>query len=152
MIEMEATDKLVIADEMLDAAIVEYLDHKRYFASLNLAGIAEEIYGNFLKFSGLPNTQRETIDLVRAIGSLEGAPELSDKEWWQIATSDKNAIKHLDSIQDQFVIINALDSSRLMINDALSNHLKLNREITLTIQRFYEFGRQWAAKNSRSEL
>jgi hypothetical protein len=149
---MDATDKLVIADEMLDASIVEFLDHKRYFASLNLAGVAEDIYGNFLKFSGLPNTQRETIDLVRAIGNLDGAPELSDKEWWQIATRDKNAIKHLDSIQDQFVIINALDSSRLVINDALSNHLKLNREITLNIERFYAFARQWASKNSRSAM
>ncbi len=149
---MEPTDKLLIADEMLDASIVEFLDHKRYFASLNLAGVAEEIYGNFLKFSGLPNTQRETIDLVRAIGNVEGAPELSDKEWWQIATSDKNAIKHIDSIQDQFVIINALDSSRLVMNDALSNHLKLNREVTPTVKRFYEFGRQWTTKNSRPEM
>ena len=145
---MEAADKLVIADEMLDASIIEFLDHKRYFASLNLAGVAEEIYGKFVKFSGQPNIQRETIDLARTISSIEGAPELSDKEWWLVATSDKNAIKHLDSIQDQFVTINAQESSRLMIGDAISNHIKLNRIISPVMQRFYDFGRQWAEQHS----
>ena len=145
---MEPTDKLVIADEMLDAAIVEFLDHQRYFASLNLAGVAEEIYGNFLKFAGKPNIRRETIDLVRTISSLEDAPELTDKEWWKIATYDKNAIKHVDSIEDQFITIDAEQSSRLMIDDALSNYIKLNREMTPTIQRFFEFCRQWATQNS----
>ena len=148
---MEPTDKLLIADEMLDASIVEFLDHKRYFASLNLAGVAEEIYGNFVKFTGKPNIQRDNIGIDRTISSLEGTPELTDKEWWKIATCDKNAIKHIDSIEDQFVIIDAQQSSRFMIEDALSNHIKLNRERTPTIQRFYEFDGQWAAQNSRAK-
>jgi hypothetical protein len=144
---MEPTDKLVIADEMLDAAIVEFLDHKRYFASLNLAGVAEEIYGNFLKFISQSNIKLDDLNNDRAISKIEGGPELTDKEWWENITYEKNKIKHLDSIEDQYITIVAEQSSRLMIDNALSNHIKLHRKMTPTIHRFFEFDSQRVIRN-----
>ena len=145
---METIDKLHIADEMLDAAIAEFLDYERYFASFNLAGVAEEIYGNFAKFCGQSNILKETIDLARFIGNSDGGPELSNKEWRDIAIFDKNKIKHLDSLEDQYVTVDPRESARLMIADAISNHIKLKRDFSANMHRFYDFAYQWAKRNS----
>ena len=46
---MKRYDKLHIADEMLDSAIEEFLDNRRFFAALNMAGVAQELYGKAIK-------------------------------------------------------------------------------------------------------
>ena len=46
---MHKHDKLEIADQMLDAAINEFLNHKRYLPALNLAAVAEELYGKYIR-------------------------------------------------------------------------------------------------------
>lgn len=40
----------------MTAAIVEYIEHCRYFAAINLAGVAEELYGKLLRISGEKTT------------------------------------------------------------------------------------------------
>ena len=49
---MKNIDKIQIAEEMMTAAIVEYLEHRRHYAAINLAGVAEELYGKLVRISG----------------------------------------------------------------------------------------------------
>ena len=141
-------DKLEIADEMLEPAIVEFLDHGRYFSSFNLAGVAEELYGKYVRVVGLRDSQHDNIEAASKVARMQGGPELTVKDWKKIATTHKNAVKHLDSESDRYVEIDAEDEARLMIADALSNHNKLNRLVTPTIQRYNGFGREWVQSNA----
>ncbi len=135
---MTNVDKLIIADEMIESAIVEYFDHKSYFSSLNLACVAEEIYGKYIRITGGKDIQMETIRAAERLVKLSGRPVLPVKKWKKIANINKNSIKHLDSVNDRYIEIEILYEARLGIGDALSNHEKLDRDVTPTIQRFYD--------------
>lgn len=137
-------DKLDISDEMIEAAVVEFLDHRRYFAALNLAGVAEELYGTFAKINGKQNYQAGLIELAQAIAKNDGEEELPVKKWKKIANYPKNAIKHLDDEYDIKIELDSFDEARAMIGNALSNHNLLSRKMTPTIQRFYVFAKTWA--------
>jgi hypothetical protein len=145
---MESVDKLTIADEMIEAAIEAFLTHKRYFSALNLAGVAEEFYGKYIRICGDRDIQMETIEAAGKLSNIHGGPETPIKEWKNIANHLKNAVKHFDSERDRYVDIDAEDEARSMIGDALSNHAKLDRPVTPTIQRFYDYGREWAVNNA----
>ena len=137
-------DKLDISDEMIEAAVVEFLDHRRYFAALNLAGVAEELYGIFARIDGKQNCQDGLIELARTIAKIDGAEELPVKGWKKIANYSKNAIKHLDDESDIEIELDSFDEARAMIGNALSNHTLLSRKMTPNIQRFYVFAKAWA--------
>lgn len=145
---MAKIDKLIIADEMLEASIIEYLDNANYFASFNLAGVAEEIYGKYVRVKKLQDSQRDNIEVAIKISKKLGAPEISIKEWKAIATHHKNSVKHLDSENDRYIELEPKDEARLMIADALSNHIKLGREETPEIKRFNNYGREWSENNA----
>lgn len=141
-------DKLDIADEMLDAAIVQFLDQRRYFAALNLAAVAEELYGKHIRIIGLRDSQQENIETVDRIARNQGITDFTIKSWKKIATHQKNSIKHYDAEADRFIEIDPNDEARLVIFDALANHTKLDREITSIVQRFSDFAQKWAAENN----
>lgn len=144
---MEQHDKLQIADQMLDAAINEYLEHGRYLAALNLAYVAEELYGKYVRICQQKDALQENIEAAQLIAKKQGGPQLEIKEWKKVANRYKNDIKHFDSESDRFVEIDAEDEARLAIADALSNHFKLQREETEEIKRFNAWAREYASKN-----
>lgn len=140
-------DKLVIADEMLVAAIIEYLDHGRYFASLNLAAIAEELYGKYVRVKGLQDAQHQLIVEANKISHDQGVTVITVKDWKKTSVFYKNSIKHFDSEADRFVEMNPENEARLTISDALTNHKLLNRQSSTTIQRFCEFAERWVIQH-----
>lgn len=148
---MQTVDKLDIADEMIESAIQQFLDHQHYFAAFNLAGVAEEIYGKALRIDGGKDSQMELIDAVRLLTAQRGGPDIPVREWKKIATEKKNSIKHLDSASDRHIQIDVEDEARLMIGEALSNHTKLARSVTSEIQRFYEFGNEYARRSGGAQ-
>lgn len=137
-------DKLNIADEVLDGAIKAFLDAKHYFVALNLAGVAEELYGKVIRFSGGMNSQSSLIELAKAIDRIEGSGELTDTDLFKVSVMHKNDIKHLDTEEQRFIEIDIEDEARSAIGCALTNHHLLGRQLTATVQRFYEFGRAWS--------
>lgn len=145
---IDKVDKLIIADEMIEAAIEEFLTYQRYFAALNLAGVAEELYGKYVRIQGGRDIQMEIIEAAGKLEKMYGHPDTPLKEWKNIANHLKNAVKHFDSEKDRYLEFDAEDEAKSMIGDALSNHAKLEREVTPTIKRFYDFGREWAEKNA----
>ena len=70
-------DKLDIADEMLDGAIKAFLDSKQFFVALNLAGVAEELYGKVIRINGGMNSQSSLIELAKDIARTLAAKALA---------------------------------------------------------------------------
>jgi hypothetical protein len=148
---MPRIDKLSIADELIEAAIEEFIDQKRYFSAFNLAGVAEELYGKYVRINGGQDVQMETIQVAGKLGKLQYGLEFEIKEWKKTANYLKNSVKHFDSESDRYLEIDTTNEARLMIGDALSNHAKLERDVTPTIQRFYDFGREWVSSHVSDE-
>ncbi len=144
---MKKVNKLDIADEMIEAAIEEFIDNKRHFAALNLAGVAEEIYGKQIRIAGSVDSLEGNIQAAAKVNARLGGSELSPKNWKRIFNFHKNSVKHYDSQSDQYVEINVEQEAEFMIEDALSNHAKLNRACSSKIQRFYDFVIENAQKN-----
>jgi len=134
-------DKLNIADEMLDGAILAFLDSKQYFVALNLAGVAEELYGMAIRQRGGVNSQSSLIALAKAIALLDGNSEFTDSDLFKVSVMHKNGIKHLDSDEQRFIEIDVADEARSVIACALTNHAQLDRQFTQNVQRFFEHGR-----------
>lgn len=137
-------DKLNIADEMLDGAILAFLDSKQLFVALNLAGVAEELYGKAIRLSGGVNSQSSLIELAKAIARLDGNSELKDSDLVKVSVMHKNGIKHLDAEEQRYIEIDVEDEARSAIGCALTNHTLLDRPFTPNVQRFYEFGHTWS--------
>ena len=135
---METVDKLEIAKEMLEAAIEEYLDHGRLFAAYNLAGVAEELFGKFVRLSGNKDSLTETVETVKALSEKMGWEVDNDKAIKKIASRTKNSIKHMDSHEQRHVEANIEDEVRWKINDAISNYDKLEFAHSPNVDRFFE--------------
>jgi hypothetical protein len=134
-------DKLNIADEMLDGAIRAFLDSQQFFIALNLAGVAEELYGKAIRLSGGMNSQSSLIELAKDIARLDGSSELNDRDLFKVSVMHKNGIKHLDTEEERYIQIDVEDEARAAIGCALTNHTQLDRQFTPNVQRFHEFGR-----------
>lgn len=141
-------DKLIIADEMIETAIELYLDNKRYAAALNLAGVAEEIYGKYVRMLGKQDVLSSTVVAANRLAKIHGSPGLPIKDWKKIARTAKNGIKHLENIGDRVIEIDLEDEARAMIGEALTNHGALERNMSATLQRFYDFARDWSARQN----
>lgn len=134
-------DKLLIADEMLDAAIEEFLDNRRYFVALNAAGVAAELYAKAVRLNGKNESQREVLDSAIELMKKWELPEPTLKEMRDIANHLKNGVKHFDSINDRYIEIDAEEEAMYMIAETMTNKEKLGRAHTNAMSRFYEFGR-----------
>lgn len=143
-------DKLNIADEMLDGAIRAFLDSQQFFVALNLAGVAEELYGKAIRLSGGTNSQSSLIELAKAIARLDGNSDLNDSDLFKVSVMHKNGIKHLDTEEQRYIEIDVEDEARAAIGCALTNHTLLDRQFTPNVQRFYEFGRTWSQATAKS--
>ena len=141
-------DKLNIADEMLDGSIRAFLDSQQFFVALNLAGVAEELYGKAIRFSGGINSQSSLIELAKVIACLDGNGELINSDLFKVSVMHKNDIKHLDTKEQLYIEIDVEDEARSAIGCALTNHTQLDRQFTPNVQRFYEFGRTWSQATS----
>ena len=136
---MKTADKLDIAEEMLDAAICEYLDARRCFAAINLAGVAQELFGKEVQLRGQTSSIREVISTAKRVAELEGKGELvDDKTWMKIAGTTKNSIKHFDSGNDRFVTIDHDAEARYAIGNAIVDGEKVGMAKSAHVTRFYE--------------
>tara|TARA_R110002050_G_scaffold251612_1_gene389873 strand:- start:137 stop:610 length:474 start_codon:yes stop_codon:yes gene_type:complete len=134
-------DKLDIADQMLESAIEEFLDKKRFFTAFNSAGVASEIYAKAIRLKGGTESQREVIDAAIALMQKWNAPGSSLREMKKITNHLKNGIKHFDSENDRYIELAPEEEAMYMIAEAMTNSEKLCRAQTPAIQRFTEFGR-----------
>ncbi|MEL0647741.1 hypothetical protein V6248_09945 [Pseudoalteromonas agarivorans] len=146
---LKSVDKLVVADEMLEASIDEFLDNKRFFSSINLAGVAEEIYGKYVRTTGQRDVQHDLVEDAIKMSVKQGGPKLDVKEvkeMKKVANHDKNAIKHFDSSSDRYIEINEENEARLAIATAIENHKRADRPNLIAIDRFRKFATEYVAQ------
>jgi hypothetical protein len=119
--------KFPIALECLEAAIEEREIHKRYFAAMNLAGVAEELLGKIINSKGKKNQLTSTVETLNFIqnkvaGEL-GWPTRSGKELKKIMNTPKNSIKHMNGNTDENakLYFSVEDESKWLIEAAIRN-------------------------------
>jgi len=135
------TKKIEVAVELLETSIRCYMGSKEYFSAIHLAGAAEEIFGKYVRKSGEKDILTNFAEAMHKIGLLDG-DLLAVKENKKYFNNIKNSVKHMDSVNNENVTIDAEMEARDMIERALINFNKLKLNATSTIIEYYEFDRQ----------
>ena len=126
---MDKFDKLVVADEMLEAAIELFLDDKKYFPSLHLAGAAQEIYGKWIRINGGKDHTTSMLDIYEKLV----VEPLDRKSIKKEDKRPKNTIKHIDNKNDRYALLNPELDSLMILSEAVTEHRKLKRAETANI-------------------
>ncbi|MDX2368123.1 MAG: hypothetical protein QNK36_06915 [Colwellia sp.] len=101
MSEMHEYSKVEIALEYLESAIDEYDLHKRYFSSMNLAYVAEELFGKLVSvLIGKPNRHTKSMDSLLKIQEKIDLGFKDRKKLEKLLLNGKNTIKHMRNISD----------------------------------------------------
>ena len=133
---MKRYDKRDVAVELLDAAITEYLDHRRYFAASNLAAVAEEHFSKLLRLDGKRDPSQRKIGMVKEMSRALGQCEGDDKSWFKLFSALKNTLKHMDSEADRHFDANIEASARQKIGDAVRALQMLGLNQSASVRRF----------------
>jgi hypothetical protein len=80
-----------------DAAIEEYLDKKRFCVALDLAGVAQEIYGKVIRIEGGNDTMSEIANDSFTIYKQNKSSDATLREFKKISSHAKNAFMLLQS-------------------------------------------------------
>jgi len=119
--------KFKIALEYLEAAIEERELHQRYFAAMNLAGVAEELLGKIIRVLGKTDQLTDVVEKLTQVQELAwdqlGWEKQSRKDLKNIIGSSKNSIKHMNSISDQNaqLYFEVEEESKWLIQAAIRN-------------------------------
>lgn len=135
---MQKVDKLTIADELLESAIENYLDYKKYFTALHLAGAAQEIYGKWLRCNGGQDYSNLMLDQVGKAFKNQGV-EIDKKSIKKSDKHSKNTIKHLNNKSDRYAELNPEFDAFMQIVDSIMDYSFLKRIETHNIIRFKEY-------------
>lgn len=101
MSDMHEYSKLKIALEYLESAVDEYDIHHRYFSSMNLAFVAEELFGKFVRVhTGKPDRHTKSIDLLLKVQHKFDLGFRDRKKLQKLLLNGKNSIKHMDNVDD----------------------------------------------------
>lgn len=119
--------KINIALEYLEAAIEERELHQRYFAAMNLAGVAEELLGKVIRVVGKTDQITDTVNTLSEIQKLGmkhlGWEERSRKDLKNLLGRTKNSIKHMDNVFDNNakLYFEVEEESKWLIHAAIRN-------------------------------
>lgn len=134
--------KVKIALEYLEAAIEERELHQRYFAAMNLAGVAEELLGKIIRSTGGVDRLTKTVDTLSHIQKF-GADQLgwiqrSKKDLKNLLSFPKNSIKHMHNAADYTakLFFEIEDESKWLIEGAISNLDILEIHHSSTVKNF----------------
>jgi hypothetical protein len=133
---MKTYDKRDVAEELLDAAVIEHLDYGRHFAAYNLAAVAEELLSKFLSIEGKSDSSQLKIGMVKAMSCALAHPEGEDKAWRKKFFALKNWIKHMDSKDDRYIDANIEVSARQKLCNAVANLERLGLRKSKQVDRF----------------
>jgi hypothetical protein len=130
-------NKIDIAIEQLENAIVLFLSEKSYVSALTLAGAAEETLGMAVKIKGIENSIQEQYRNY----SREGYEWLyPPKTWAEFTTHGKNkvrnAIKHLSGVDDINFEADIEEEALWMLVRATDNYIRLGLPPTVLMHEF----------------
>lgn len=125
------TDKLVIAIEYLDTAATLWIHEINYFSAMHLAGAAEELAGKACRIAGI-NANFDDLRLRVKRGLSAVGIEHTEQQLKEAAYRVKNAVKHMDSRNDNMVNVDARKESANYILAAYQNFEKLGLQEDLS--------------------
>jgi hypothetical protein len=136
--------KLNIALEYLEAAIEERELHQRYFAAMNLAGVAEELLGKITRVKSKTDQLTDTVNRLPEVQKVGidhlGWEERSMKDLKALLGRSKNGIKHMDNASDKNarLYFEVEDESKWLIQAAIRNLNTLQIYHSGTVKGFVE--------------
>ena len=136
---MKKYDKRDVAVELLEAAVIEHLDHGRHFAAYNLAAVAEELLSKPLRLAGKRDPSQLKIGMVKAMSRALGQCEGDDKAWHKAFFALKNTLKHMDSAADGIFEANIETNARQKIGDAVRALEGLGLDKSAPVRRFDQY-------------
>lgn len=129
---MIKTEKLVIATELLDRALQMYYKGDSYFASLHLAGAAEEILAVYVEKHGGTSSFKNMKNICVVLSKtkivkdlIDNGVEPTDKDIGKIMNKAKNNTKHMNDTGDDFVYFDAQAEAKDLLERAVSNYYYL---------------------------
>ena len=127
-----AVDKLTVACELLEQALRLYYENS-YFATIHLAGAAEELLGAHLaaigKSSSFDNFRTAGVELVN---SFREGPPITRKDMEGLLNHAKNRTKHMDSTGDSVITFDPAEEARELLDRAVSDYYHLMQYCSLT--------------------
>ncbi|MDD4996973.1 MAG: hypothetical protein PHI99_02410 [Syntrophales bacterium] len=129
---MREVQKLFIATELLDRALQMYYEGNSYFASLHLAGAAEEVLAAYVKKYGGTSSFEFMRDFAVMLSKTEIVKNLIDdgvdpteKNIADIMNRAKNTTKHMNETDDDFVHFDAQAEAKDLLDRAVTNYYYL---------------------------
>ncbi len=117
------TQKLLVAEELLDRALVIYFEGNSYFAALHLAGGADEILGTYAERLGYDSSFRSLQNgALRISKILTGGKETQPKDISNIMNYARNRTKHMNKEEDDHVLFDPQTEARNLLSRAVSNY------------------------------
>ena len=118
-----------VACELLERALLMYYRGDSYFASLHLAGAAEELFGRYLERqdakSAFNSMRKDGVELVNAL-SADAMP-ITTKGMERLMNHGKNRTKHMNETDDEIIDFAPCDEAKEVLDRAVSDYYQLMR-------------------------
>ena len=125
--------KLSVACELLESALIMYYRGDSYFATLHLAGAAEELFAAYLTRQGCKSAfesmRTDGVDLANALSTHD--PAMTAKDMAGLMNHGKNRTKHMDSVGDDVIGFEPLEEARDVLDRAVSDYYQLMNHYSL---------------------
>lgn len=133
---VEKHDRLRMAERQLNTALALYFEGTDYYSVITLAGAADEVFGQVLRFQGQEPRLEEIKKSVAAIYKKLYGRELDPKEVANRANHARNALKHWNKEQPIVVEFDVLEEAKDMLERAIANYWALYGDLTQPMERF----------------
>ena len=128
MIEIK---KIEIAKELLESALYHYYDSQQYFSSIQCAGAAEEILGQYIEINGGESAFEKQNKDVRKITKILNGSESPKKDITYVMNFAKNSTKHMDKDADETLVLDPKLEAEDLLDRAVTNYYNLMPHLDL---------------------
>jgi len=132
----QAYRRIKLAEEQLDVALELFLSKRSLVSALTLAGAAEEILGQALKFRGKRTTLEFEHSAIEQVETFLRRQPFLWKDFINEKNRVRNAAKHMREQSEAEVIADLEDEALWMLVRACDNHKRLDLDSTSRIAEF----------------
>ncbi|MFC0133156.1 hypothetical protein CR105_06315 [Massilia eurypsychrophila] len=122
MSNLGLTPKILVAKELLERALRLYYEGDSYFASLHLAGGAEQILGTYVTRAGAENAFKSLQMAAVCFSALDDGGPCKSGEIKALMVHARNRIKHLDEEDDDEINFDPREEAKNLLRRAVSNY------------------------------
>lgn len=121
--------------------------NKAFFATVHLAGAAEELFGAYLLLwqAGKPAADSFHDLMAEALGYAPGeaVPKPLSSEMYKLIFSSRNRIKHLNPVGDHEITFDPKDAAQQVLSRALENFYAVADELGIRpTRRMHRYNRE----------